>query len=135
MKYTQPELPYANNALEPAISSRTIDFHYGKHEKAYIDNLNNLIEGTEFADLPLEEIIRDSKGPCSITHRRHGIIFFISFHSHLTAGVNLMENSVRQSTATSGRLKILKKNLLMPGSNCLALAGYGCRVIMTVSCL
>ena len=62
MKYTQPELPYANNALEPAISSRTIDFHYGKHEKAYIDNLNNLIEGTEFADLPLEEIIRDSKG-------------------------------------------------------------------------
>ena len=55
MKYTQPDLPYANNALEPAISKQTVEFHYGKHEKAYIDNLNNLIEGTEFADLPLEE--------------------------------------------------------------------------------
>ena len=62
MKYTQPDLPYANNALEPAISKQTVEFHYGKHEKAYIDNLNNLIEGTEFADLPLEEVIRDAKG-------------------------------------------------------------------------
>ena len=58
MKYDQPQLPYANDALEPAISARTIEFHYGKHEKAYIDNLNNLIEGTEFADLPLEDVIR-----------------------------------------------------------------------------
>ncbi len=40
MKYTQPQLPYANDALEPAISRRTVDFHYGKHEKTYIDNLN-----------------------------------------------------------------------------------------------
>ena len=63
MKYSQPQLPYAADALEPAISRRTVDFHYGKHEKAYIDNLNNLIEGTEFADLPLEEIIHDAKGP------------------------------------------------------------------------
>lgn len=63
MKYNQPQLPYAADSLEPAISRRTVDFHYGKHEKAYIDNLNNLIEGTEFADLPLEEIIHDAKGP------------------------------------------------------------------------
>ena len=62
MKYDQPDLPYAANALEPAISQRTVEFHYGKHEKAYIDNLNKLIEGTEFEDLPLEEVIRDSKG-------------------------------------------------------------------------
>jgi len=62
MKYTQPQLPYAEDALEPVVSRRTIEFHYGKHEKAYIDNLNKLIEGTEFENMPLEEIIHDAKG-------------------------------------------------------------------------
>ena len=63
MKYTKPQLPYAEDALEPVISRRTIEFHYGKHEQAYIDNLNKLIEGTEFAELPLEDVIHDAKGP------------------------------------------------------------------------
>ncbi len=62
MKYSQPRLPYPVDALQPVISARTIDFHYGKHEKAYIDTLNSLIEGTEFADMPLEEIIVKSEG-------------------------------------------------------------------------
>ena len=50
MNYEQPQLPYAQDALEPAISARTVEFHYGKHEKAYIDNLNRLIKGTEYED-------------------------------------------------------------------------------------
>ena len=62
MKYSQPRLPYPVDALQPVISARTIDFHYGKHEKAYIDTLNSLIKGTEFADMPLEEIIVKSEG-------------------------------------------------------------------------
>ena len=45
MIYEQPKLPYDNDALEPAISAKTIEFHYGKHEKTYIDNLNKLIKG------------------------------------------------------------------------------------------
>ena len=57
-----PPLPYDRTALEPHISGETIDFHYGKHHKAYVDNLNKMIEGTEFANLPLEEIIRKSQG-------------------------------------------------------------------------
>ena len=57
-----PALPYAHNALEPHISGETIDYHYGKHHKAYVDNLNKMIEGTEFADMPLEDIIRKSQG-------------------------------------------------------------------------
>ncbi|HTL13697.1 MAG TPA: superoxide dismutase [Fe], partial [Thermomonas sp.] len=57
-----PALPYDRTALEPHISGETIDFHYGKHHKAYVDNLNKMIEGTEFADLPLEEIIRKAQG-------------------------------------------------------------------------
>lgn len=52
-----PALPYADNALEPVISTNTIGFHYGKHHKAYVDNLNRLIAGTELADLSLEKII------------------------------------------------------------------------------
>lgn len=52
-----PPLPYAENALAPVISANTISFHYGKHHKGYVDNLNKLIAGTEFADLPLEKII------------------------------------------------------------------------------
>ena len=57
-----PPLPYADTALSPIISADTIGFHYGKHHKAYVDNLNKLIEGTEFAGLSLEEIIKRTAG-------------------------------------------------------------------------
>ena len=51
------ELPYAMDALEPHISTDTMELHYGKHHRGYVDKLNKLIEGTQFADLPLEQII------------------------------------------------------------------------------
>lgn len=57
-----PELPYATEALKPHISPETIDFHYGKHHKTYVDNLNNLIKGTEFENMSLEEIVKKSSG-------------------------------------------------------------------------
>src|SRR5512140_187463 len=57
-----PPLPYAENALEPVISSKTLSFHYGKHHKGYVDNLNKLIAGTDYADLPLEKIITSTAG-------------------------------------------------------------------------
>ena len=81
MKYTLPQLPYSNEALEPVISRRTIDFHYGKHEKTYIDNLNALIEDTEFEDLPLEDIIRDAKGALfnNASQAWNHIFYFFSF--------------------------------------------------------
>ena len=60
--HTLPDLPYAENALEPIITAKTISFHYGKHHKTYVDNLNKFIEGTEFADLPLEKIITGAAG-------------------------------------------------------------------------
>ena len=62
-QFTLPQLPYAANALEPVISKQTIDFHYGKHLQAYINNLNRLIAGTEFEDADLETIIKKSEGP------------------------------------------------------------------------
>ena len=55
-----PPLPYRLDALEPHMSKETLEYHYGKHHQAYVTKLNELIEGTEFEALPLEEIIRKS---------------------------------------------------------------------------
>ena len=62
MKHELPALPYEKNALEPFISAETIDYHYGKHHQTYVTNLNNLIAGTEFETLSLEDIVRKSSG-------------------------------------------------------------------------
>ena len=58
MAISLPELPYGKDALAPHISSNTLDFHYGKHHKAYVDNLNKLIAGTDLAEKSLEDIIK-----------------------------------------------------------------------------
>ena len=57
-----PVLPFADNALDPVISANTLSFHYGKHHKTYVDNLNKLVTGTELADLSLEQVIAASSG-------------------------------------------------------------------------
>lgn len=62
MNFQLPVLPYANNDLEPVIGAGTIDFHYGKHHLTYVNNLNNLIKGTTFESMSLEEIILKSDG-------------------------------------------------------------------------
>lgn len=62
MSFELPPLPYAMNALEPHISAETLEYHYGKHHKAYVDNLNKLIPGTEFEGMSLDEIIMKSSG-------------------------------------------------------------------------
>lgn len=62
MTHQLPPLPYEKTALEPFITAETLDYHYGKHHQAYVTNLNNLIPGTEFENLSLEEIIQKSSG-------------------------------------------------------------------------
>ncbi|MGD8430593.1 MAG: superoxide dismutase [Fe], partial [Ectothiorhodospiraceae bacterium] len=62
MKIELPELPYAMNALEPYISQETLEYHYGKHHKAYVDKTNGLIEGTEYENMALEDIIGKASG-------------------------------------------------------------------------
>ena len=62
MPFSLPELPYPMDALEPYISQKTLEFHYGKHHQAYVNNLNNLIPGTAFENAELEEIIQKSDG-------------------------------------------------------------------------
>ena len=63
MKFSLPDLPYAHSALEPIISEKTISFHYGKHHQTYVNNLNGMIEGTEFENADLETIVKKSEGP------------------------------------------------------------------------
>lgn len=63
MKHELPQLPYAIDALAPHISKETLEFHHGKHHQTYVTNLNNLIPGTEFESLTLEEIVKKSSGP------------------------------------------------------------------------
>lgn len=63
MTHKMPELHYAKNALEPYISTETIEYHYGKHLQTYVDNLNKLVPGTEYENATLEEIIKKADGP------------------------------------------------------------------------
>jgi len=62
MEHKLPELPYTDDALEPNISRETIEYHYGKHHTTYVANINRLIPGTEFENLPLEDIIQKASG-------------------------------------------------------------------------
>lgn len=62
MKHELMKLPYSTDALAPHMSQETLEFHYGKHHLAYVNKLNELQEGTEFADMTLEEIIKNSSG-------------------------------------------------------------------------
>jgi len=62
MAFELPALPYPQDALAPHISSETLEYHYGKHHKTYVDKLNGLVEGTEFASQSLEDVVRSSSG-------------------------------------------------------------------------
>lgn len=62
MSFTLIDLPYAPNALEPVISAATIGFHHGKHLQTYVNNLNALIPGTPWENMPLEAIVKESAG-------------------------------------------------------------------------
>jgi len=60
---TLPKLPYALDALEPTISRRTLEYHYGKHHRAYVKNANELVKGTQYEKKSLEDVVRSATGP------------------------------------------------------------------------
>lgn len=62
MAHQLPELPYAKDALEPHISAETLEYHHGKHHQKYVNTLNDLIQGTEFENMSLEDVIKKSSG-------------------------------------------------------------------------
>src|SRR5574341_769892 len=74
--HSLPGLPYEPDALAPHISAETLEYHWGKHHRAYVDGLNRLIPGTPFAELELEEIVRRSSGAIfnnAAQHFNHGL--------------------------------------------------------------
>ena len=88
------DLPYASDALEPAISARTLEFHHGKHLRAYVDNLNKLLPGSEYESLPLEDIVR--KAPAGPVFNNAGQI--------LNHNMYFQQFSPKPQTAPAGRL-------------------------------
>ncbi|MES2141809.1 MAG: superoxide dismutase [Pseudomonadota bacterium] len=80
MKHELPPLPYALDALAPTISKETLEYHYGKHHKAYVDKLNELIPGTEFANTSLEDIIK--KAPAGPIFNNAAQIWNHTFYWH-----------------------------------------------------
>lgn len=81
MTFKLPELPYTLDALEPNISKKTFEFHYGKHHQAYVTNLNNLVPGTEFENADLETIVKKADGPLFNNGAQvwNHTFFFLSF--------------------------------------------------------
>ena len=65
MAFELPQLPWAKDALAPVMSAETIDYHYGKHHQAYVNNLNNLVPNTKYASMSLEEIVKATNGQLS----------------------------------------------------------------------
>ena len=65
MAFELPALPFAKDALAPTISAETIDYHYGKHHQAYINNLNNLVPGSKYEKMSLDEVVKASNGQAS----------------------------------------------------------------------
>ena len=63
MIHELPPLPYPRNALEPVMSGETIEYHHGKHHRDYVDQVNKLIAGTQFENMPLEQLVRHAQGP------------------------------------------------------------------------
>lgn len=65
MAFTLPELPYSKDGLAPVVSAETIEYHYGKHHQAYVNNLNNLVPGTKYEKMSLEEVVKATHGQAS----------------------------------------------------------------------
>ena len=113
------DLPYALDALEPVISAQTLAFHHGKHLKAYVDNLNKLILGTEFENMPLEEIV--AKAPAGPIFNNAGQILnhnlyftqFVPASSH--SGLDLESPLSKQITKQWGSIDAFKSEFESKG--------------------
>ena len=103
MKHTLPQLPYKTEALAPKMSAETFEYHYGKHLQTYIDNLNKLIEGTPYAEMPLDEIVRKADGGVfnNAAQTWNHTFFFLT----LTPDQQPMPENWRRWRATSARSK------------------------------
>lgn len=116
MLYSLPQLPYATDSLAPIISKETIEYHYGKHEKTYIDNLNNLIKGTPYEEMTLEDIIRKTTGSLfnNAAQAWNHIFYFFSFSPD---GGGFPKGELLEAITTHfGSFEVLKKQFVEAGT-------------------
>lgn len=116
MLYSLPQLPYATDSLAPIISKETIEYHYGKHEKTYIDNLNNLIKGTPYEEMTLEDIIRNATGSLfnNAAQAWNHIFYFFSFSPD---GGGFPKGELLEAITTHfGSFEVLKKQFVEAGT-------------------
>src|SRR3569623_1018164 len=106
-------LPYAEDALEPAISAKTLSFHHGKHHKAYVDKTNSLIDGTELDGKPLREIVAAARGKNQPLFNNAGQAWNHGFYwQSLTPEKTEPQGPLAEAiTASFGSLDALKKKL------------------------
>ncbi len=98
MAFTLPELPYAKDALSPTISAETIDYHYGKHHQAYVNNLNNIVPGTKY-----EKSVNVAAMNRPVTERTASILRLPRIARHIAASGALARrpDGIRSQTATA----------------------------------
>ena len=116
MLYSLPQLPYATDSLAPIISKETIEYHYGKHEKTYIDNLNNLIKGTPYEEMTLEDIIRKATGSLfnNAAQAWNHIFYFFSFSPD---GGGFPKGELLEAITTHfGSFEVLNKQFVEAGT-------------------
>lgn len=116
MLYSLPQLPYATDSLAPIISKETIEYHYGKHEKTYIDNLNNLIKDTPYEEMTLEDIIRKATGSLfnNAAQAWNHIFYFFSFSPD---GGGFPKGELLEAITTHfGSFEVLKKQFVEAGT-------------------
>ena len=128
-KFELMALPYAMDALEPVISKQTLEFHHGKHLAGYVNNLNGLLEGSPLAGLPLEEIVLKAEG--GLLNNAGQILNHNLYFGQFTAPK--ADNAPKGKLAEAivrGRLRHSRRHFRRVGQRCLALAGYGCRLML-----
>lgn len=118
MAHTLPALPYATNALEPHIDAQTMEIHHGKHHQAYVDNLNKALEGTDAADAPLEDIVKNiSKYPAAVRNNGGGHYNHSLFWTVLGAEGQNPEGKLADAiNETFGSLDTLKEKMNTAGA-------------------
>jgi Fe-Mn family superoxide dismutase len=105
MEHKLPELPFAKSALAPHLSQETLEFHYGKHHNAYVNNLNKLIKGTEYESMTLEQICAKASGPIfnnAAQHWNHSFYWQCLAPSSLQASGQLADAITRDFKSPEG---------------------------------
>jgi Fe-Mn family superoxide dismutase len=129
MEHTLPALPYAMDALAPHLSKETLEFHYGKHHQTYVTNLNNLIKGTEYENLSLEDIIMKAP-PGAIFNNAAQVWNHTFYWNGLTpngsqATVNSPVNAVALADAINAKFGSLDKFKEEFAKTCIGTFGSG----------